>query len=93
MGPYLNQGRSGVNAAATSSRGGHSVAHYISIPYSELQFIKVLGRGSFGEVIKADWLGTTVAVKRCLHAPAQPRSGPSHPEPSRPSKQSKTLTV
>lgn len=36
------------------------------IPAHEIQRIKVLGEGTFGEVLLCEWLGTPVAVKRVV---------------------------
>lgn len=35
----------------------------LEIPYDELELDKKIGRGSFGEVYKCHWRGTTIAVK------------------------------
>ena len=34
------------------------------VPYKELQFKQVVGRGSFGEVYRGEWNGRDVALKR-----------------------------
>lgn len=36
----------------------------ITIPFSDIQFEKKIGKGAFGEVWKAQYLGTDVAVKK-----------------------------
>ena len=36
----------------------------LSVPYKELQFKQVVGRGSFGEVYRGEWNGQDVALKR-----------------------------
>jgi serine/threonine protein kinase len=36
----------------------------ITIPFGDIQFEKKIGKGAFGEVWKAQYLGTDVAVKK-----------------------------
>lgn len=38
---------------------------------------QVLGKGSFGEVVKGEWLGTTVAIKKYVDNDAEQTSGQS----------------
>eukprot|EP01047_Picozoa_sp_COSAG01_P024290 COSAG01_NODE_1497_length_10121_cov_74.291359_9_plen_342_part_00 len=72
----LQDGDSGLHG---SFQGGHSAAStdvgelsrresridsdLLEIPYHELELDKKIGRGSFGEVHKCHWRGTTIAVK------------------------------
>jgi serine/threonine protein kinase len=46
------------------SRSQHRIdSDLLEIPYDELELDKKIGRGSFGEVYKCQWRGTTIAVK------------------------------
>ena len=54
--------------------GGHAVATFDEIPISEIQFGRRIGTGAFGEVLKANYQGTDVAVKRLRLDPSQPQA-------------------
>lgn len=34
------------------------------VPYEELQFKEIIGRGTFGEVYRGEWKGEEVALKK-----------------------------
>ncbi|OQS05660.1 kinase [Thraustotheca clavata] len=51
-----------VNGILTSSKSKH--LQVVAIPFADLKFLQIIGRGASGEVIKATYLGTLVVCKR-----------------------------
>jgi len=43
-----------------------TIDHDWDIPYGQLRNLQVIGHGAFGQVFKARWLGTDVAVKQIM---------------------------
>ncbi|KAI3649293.1 hypothetical protein MP228_005852, partial [Amoeboaphelidium protococcarum] len=47
--------------------GKNVLSFLMSIPFDELNDMQLIGQGSYGQVFKADYLGTEVAVKMFHH--------------------------
>jgi len=60
--PKLPSSGSASSSSPTDINPTHGVINF-EIPYEELEFGKVLGQGSFGEVRAGYWRGTEVAIK------------------------------
>jgi hypothetical protein len=64
----------GAAAAAAQAAAGNAAAHEWAIPLEEVKLGVVIGRGAFGEVLRAVYEGTDVAVKRMSSVTQQAQS-------------------